>query len=181
MRLSQEYGIITEYTSFLVDDREQRALEPESGRHGRRYSLLANAEDRTRLRQEVLGRAGQFGLAGEGVTDQSATGQRPEERRIRSVPLPIGERQRRHADASGGWRSGRLAWAEAGLLPGSGGPAAKPASGNFGGGASAGVGAFNETAGENNSIVVQAVNDRTFYRQANNVWQDQSYDAKKNT
>ena len=26
VRLSREYGIITEYTSFLVDDREQRVL-----------------------------------------------------------------------------------------------------------------------------------------------------------
>ena len=31
-----------------------------------------------------------------------------------------------------------------------------------------------------NAITLQVIKDRTFYRQANNVWQDHSYDAKKN-
>jgi hypothetical protein len=31
-----------------------------------------------------------------------------------------------------------------------------------------------------NAITLQVVKDRTFYRQSNNVWQDQSYDTKKN-
>ena len=69
VRLSREYGIITEYTSFLVDEREQRALSL-NRRDGEFFAL--DAENSAILRKEVLGRAGQYGAMGAGVTDQSA-------------------------------------------------------------------------------------------------------------
>ena len=60
-------------------------------------------------------------------------------------------------------------------------PPQSPVQGNFGSARSGGSGAFaNRDAAKDNGVVVQAVGDRAFYRQANALWQDQSYDAKKN-
>ncbi len=173
VRLSHEYGIITEYTSFLVDDREQRVLS--LGRSAGKMSKMS-LRDNAIVEREVMARAGQFGATGAGVTDQSA---RAKDYKNAST---LGSR---YQSANGGVN----ALSSAGGANGPGGPtslpqavfASKAKMGNFGGARSqSGRGAFAGTSGGSNEVVVQAVSDRTFYRQAGNVWQDQSYDATKN-
>ena len=178
VRLSREFGVITEYTSFLVDDREQRALHVtlrDGAKGGIDYRALG-AEEQERLRKEILGRAAQYGISGEGVTDQSG----------RAKDLKNADKVASRYQSSNG--SVDTLNAPAGL-PGSGGMAgrggavaSKPASGNFASARGQGSGTFKSgKSTQNNTVVVQAVDDRTFYRQTNNVWEDQAYDAKKNT
>ena len=174
VRLSREYGIITEYTSFLVDDREQRHLGLSLGGGGFGGSIGSGAglrkEDQNTIYREVMGRAGQFGMSGESVTDQSGRAK---------AYNSSGQVASRYQSANGGVTTLNAAPAQPGL-PNSL-SAAKPSSGNFAYARSGGGGAFaDRDAAKDNGVVVQAVGDRAFYRQANALWQDQSYDAKKN-
>jgi uncharacterized protein YegL len=176
VRLSREYGIITEYTSFLVDDREQRVLGLNNGIRLHSYAL--DSDSSLRLREEVLGRAGQFGVTGAGVTDQSGRAKDLKNSdQVTSRYQSSNGSVNAHYSLGGGGAGGSI-----GGMPGSGGPmGGRPAAGNFGGARSQGQGVFNsQNVAGSNSVVVQAVGDRTFYHEANNVWQDQSYDVKKN-
>ena len=180
VRLSREYGIITEYTSFLVDDREQRSLGLSflNGLNGRDVFAL-DSDSSLKLREEVLGRAGQFGVTGEGVTNQSARAKDlSKSDQVASRYQSSNGSVNAYYGVGGGGAGGSIG---AGGMPGSGGlMAGKPAAGNFGGARGLGQGVFNSAAASSNSVIVQAVGDRTFYHEANNVWQDQSYDVKKN-
>ena len=69
VRLSKEYGIITDYTSFLVDEPEQRRLGLQIGAPGN--DLTALSTNHVIIRQEVANRAVQFGISSANVTDQS--------------------------------------------------------------------------------------------------------------
>lgn len=172
VRLSREYGIITEYTSFLVDDREQRTLGLRLSTSGFGGAAGLGAVEQEKIRREVLGRADQFGLSGESVTDQSGRA-----RSYRSADQVAS----RYQSANGGVTT--LNAQPQSLATGLPAPvfAGKPTTGNFGYARSGGGGAFaNRDAAKDNGVVVQAVGDRAFYRQANALWQDQSYDAKKN-
>jgi Ca-activated chloride channel family protein len=202
VRLSRDYGIITEYTSFLVDEREQMALGLRD-RNGQLPPgsppgdiLALTPDNAVRLRQEVARRAVQNGINGEKVTDQSGRA-----KDLKST----GQAYSRYQSANGSVHS----YAELGTLgekgdKGAGGPGTLAGRGNFGGqggfGFGGGAGGYagggrpsaqKRTSGsssgpagaaddaERNAINLQAVGDRTFYRQSNNVWQDQSYDPKK--
>lgn len=198
VRLSREYGIITEYTSFLVDEQEVQRL----GLHDRGGAPLSvdglrdrelSAESKDKLREEVARRAVQFGTTGAGVTNQSGRA---------NAFKKADQASSRYQSANGSVNS----FAEDRMLKVSGragGLAAPgnyrygtngPTGGGFGGG---GRGAKGDNGTEShgnvlrsiatqlddagNAITVQAVNDRTFYLQANNVWQDHSFDPKKQT
>ncbi len=171
VRLSREYGIITEYTSFLVDDREQRTLGLGGGGFGGTVGL--GVVEQEKIRREVLGRADQFGMSGESATDQSG--------RARSYRA-ADQVASRYQSANGGVTT--LNATPQSLATGLPAPvfAGKPTNGNFGYARREGGGAFaNRDAAKDNGVLVQAVGDRAFYRQANALWQDQSYDAKKNS
>ena len=183
VRMSKEYGIITEYTSFLVDEREQALLGLSAAdANGAVLTPLA--------RREVGRRAAMNGTGGAKATDQS----------LRAKDLQSADKlsSRYHA-ASGGVLSKSGAGGASGGRGGASGPqAAAPAPGNYayapagtlGGGA---YGNRKVTFAERdvqaysidgafavaNQIKVQSVADKTFFLQAGNVWQDQSYDAKK--
>ena len=180
VRLSQEYGIITEYTSFLVDDREQMRL-------GLNDRDANGAIIVGRLRQEVARRAGANGTGGLKATDQS----------LRAKDLQSADRAAsRYQAASGGVE----AQSRAGRGGAAGPQAAAPAPGNFAyypadtlGNGAYGTRKANKTAGgfgravefdgqafgAENQIGVQSVAGRTFFLKDGKVWQDQSYDAKK--
>lgn len=205
VRLSKDYGIITEYTSFLVDDNEQAALNLRGG-------VAMDSVNAPIIRQEIMRRARAFGISGEGVTDQSGRA-----RDLKKADQSFS----RYQSANGSvlpnyyaYESGDLAQQKDKL----GTLSAPAAKGNFGarggaGGFGAGGGLPGGAAGPQsgfgrrsggqdnfksrkpgekgekeqdfddaarNAITLQVVADRTFYRQSNNVWQDQSYDAKKN-
>lgn len=173
VRLSQEYGIITEYTSFLVDEREQLALglQPQTRvpgllpSEGKTHFSLGT-DDSILLQKEVARRATQNGVSGKDAANQSLRAK--EFRQYDKVAS-------RYQTAQGGVSSVNGGVGGAAGMPAVGQPF-KPAPGNFGGmGGFGGRGVQGETA----SITVQAVGDRTFYRQKNNVWQDQSYTPKK--
>jgi Ca-activated chloride channel family protein len=158
-RLSREYGIITEYTSFLVDEREaERLTLGVTPGQGPFYASPA-------ARAEVLRRATRNGVSGQGATEQS----------LRAKDLYKNDQvHSRYQTAAGGVHVLKDA-------PASDNAIAKPAPGNFGmvGGVDALGRAGVVAAPVNLAVTVQAVNDRAFYRQKNNVWQDQSYDAKQ--
>ena len=181
VRLSQEYGIITEYTSFLVDDRER-------GRLGLN-AMDANGSVmvRDRLRQEVGRRAAANGIDGLKATDQSLRG-----KDLQSADKAAS----RYQAASGGVE----AQSRGGRGGASGPVAAAPAPGNYayrangslGGGAYGTrkadkaapgfgrMGDYNGAAfGAENQIGVQSIAGRTFFLKEGKTWQDQSYDAKK--
>lgn len=185
VRLSREYGIITEYTSFLVDEREQEELGLRSP------SGMGGFSDTPELRQELKRRLGQFGFQGQGATDQSL--------RAKSFNN-ANQAASRYQSATGGVYA---------LTPGPAGAAGPPAlksvtpapgnfGGFFGGGAAGrgggwlprmagggGGGGYNGgppgERGAETQVSVQAVADRTFYRQKDNVWQDHSYDPNQQT
>ncbi len=185
VRLSREFGIVTEYTSFLVDENEQRALH--FGGASAKGDLGA---DSGRLREEVAKRAAQFGVSGAGVTDQSGRAKdlknaNQNVSRYQSANGSVAQGYAGPGGFGGGGAGGTIGTGLGGRggLPASGGQsalAAKPASGNFGAARKLGAGAFAGGKGADNTVLVQAVNDRTFYRQANNVWEDHSYDPKQN-
>ena len=202
VRLSREYGIITEYTSFLVDEQEVHRLglrdtggAPLSVDGLRDSKLSVDSEDK--VRQEVARRAVQFGISGAGVTNQSGRA---------NAFKKADQASSRYQGANGSLNF----YAEAerskvGGAPGLAAPGnyryllAPGSGGSFGGGRGAAqkipdgiqsLLAFSndgsllvkmQLADAGNAITVQAVNDRTFYLQANNVWQDRSFDAKKQT
>lgn len=199
VRLSREYGIITEYTSFLVDEQEiQRLGLRDAAGHALNAGAIGNtlsADSEQKVREEVARRALQFGVSGEGVTNQSGRA---------SDLKKSGQTYSRYQSANGsvnalnsaapmaGGRGGGLA-APGNFRYGAKGDngAGGPGGGSFGGGGRArsnrGIGGKDaatvedQLADAGNSITVQAVKDRTFYLQANKVWQDHSYDAKKQT
>ncbi len=200
VRLSREYGIITEYTSFLVDEQEIRRLSlrdtsgnvlSASGLRDRKLS--PDSEDK--VRQEVARRAVQFGISGEGVTDQSGRA---------NAFKKADQFSSRYQGANGSLQYFDNAARSTTATPAAG--LAAPGNYRYGGGGLGGVNggkggaaqalptgiqsllAFSndgsllvkmQLADAGNAITVQAVNDRTFYLQANNVWQDHSYDSKK--
>ncbi|MCW3095246.1 MAG: uncharacterized protein JWL77_864 [Chthonomonadaceae bacterium] len=205
VRLSREYGIITEYTSFLVDEQEIRRLSLRdtggnvlSADSLRDSKLSVESEDK--LRQEVARRAVQFGISGAGVTDQSgrANALKKTDQSFSRYQGANGSLYY-YADANsnkdarigglaapGNYRYGAYGPSGAGGFPGSGGLGG----GGLGAGTQAskrthfsgggrGVTLQEQLADAGNAITVQAVNDRTFYLQSNNVWQDNSFDAKK--
>lgn len=183
IRLSREYGIITEYTSFLVDDREQARL----GVDARDLQLnrpLAEA-DTKKLREEVATRARHYGESGEMAANQSLRGK------------DLGKADKaiaRNQSQSGGVYYSLGRGGDAGAN-GPAGPAdlyAAPGNfqgGQFNGGFGGGGGGRsvnrimasrpNGAAGNELKVGVQNVADRTFFRTKENVWQDQSFDDKK--
>jgi Ca-activated chloride channel family protein len=166
VRLSREYGIITEYTSFLVDEREQIALGVPMLNNNFDLYYRENAQ---MLRTEVERRAYQNGVSGAGAVNQS----------LRSKDFEKADKAAsRYQTAQGGVYSLNGAQGPAGAVT-------KAAPGNFayagglgGRGRDGGTGGFMD-GGESAAVNVQAVADRTFYRQKDNVWEDNSYDAKK--
>ncbi|HZO89126.1 MAG TPA: VIT domain-containing protein [Chthonomonadaceae bacterium] len=179
IRLSREYGIITEYTSFLVDEREQYALglRDQSG-HFRGDLLHRNRQ----LYEEVGRRAAQFGAGGLGATNQSlrakelqqydkaASRYQSANGSVYSLNGPAGAQGYPGQSVGGAFKAAPGNYAYGRLGTGRGG---------FGGGRSDnGIDRYGGEAAQD-AVTVQAVADKTFYRQANNVWQDNAYDAKK--
>lgn len=203
VRLSREYGIITEYTSFLVDEQEIRrlGLRDTSGaplNAGAMADQKLSVESLDKVREEVARRAVQFGISGEGVTNQSGRA---------NAFKKADQASSRYQGANGSvlyfahggqtdslGRTGGLA-ARGNYRYGANGPSG-PGRGGAGGRSVLRGGIESDLAFSNdgslllkydkeqladagNAITVQAVNDRTFYLQANNVWQDHGFDAKK--
>jgi Ca-activated chloride channel family protein len=201
VRLSREYGIITEYTSFLVDEQEiQRlSLRDTNGAFlnaGGVGEQKLSAESLEKVRNEVARRSRQFGVSGAGVTNQSGRAnafKKADQSASRyqsangsvlyfadgSQNSPAGRAN--GLAAPGNYRYGGAPGA--GGFPGSGGPSGFAGGGR---GSKAEVTLKDvqdalklQLADAGNTITVQAVNDRTFYLQSNNVWQDHSFDPKK--
>lgn len=205
VRLSKDYGIITEYTSFLVDDREQMALNVRPG------SPLSSVNAPV-VRGEILRRSRAYGESGAQVTDQSgrakdlknadqlfsryqsangsvriqygdnrdandsvALGTPAEKGNFQAAAPALG------VGGQGGFGGGDLGGKRGAAGPGGfGGGGRVPARGKNGGLSEQSNLAEQLTDKSRNAISVQVVADRTFYLQANRVWQDHSYDAAKN-
>jgi len=194
VRLSKEYGIITEYTSFLVDEQEQQRL---GLRGGALDSLSSDNSIIVRYRDEIARRATQFGINGAGVTNQSSRANDLKQSdkvasRYQSPNGSVGLGGGGLGGFGGGGQSG------AGVA---GPPAGLAAPGNYKyydqGGLAGGringhtplqgkapgfqgdTGITDQLKDSGNAITLQAVGDRTFYLQANKVWQDHSYDPAK--
>ena len=181
IRFSQEFGIITEYTSFLVDDGVMGR-----GGAGIRFRSPDGAVRLDYGEREVLRRASANGVGGANATDQS----------LRAKDLQSADKlASRYQSATGGVVPQNQASGPAGPA---GVTAAKPSAGNYayrsagtlGSGAygnrkanKATLGLDSQAIGANfgaaNRIGVQSVGGKTFFLQTGNVWQDQSYDAKK--
>lgn len=175
VRLSKEYGIITEYTSFLVDEREQQQLGLRPGqRPGDIFSY--DADNSVIIRQEVARRATQYGISGQGVTNQSL--------RAKSY-AQAGQTAPRYQSAlgaGGGFGGGGMGGfgRGAGGLPGAAGPGGYSGSSRQINRRLAGVSVRQEQApAEAAAATVQDVGDKTFYRRNDNVWEDNAYDPKK--
>lgn len=183
VRLSREYGIITEYTSFLIDEPEQRRLGmtpmPTNG------SLYTFADINGAIsREEVARRALQFGISGEQVTDQSG----------RAKDLSNSDKAASRYQSS----NGSVGIQGDGFI-GPGGAAGAPAAGNYqylarGGGLGGRAGGSGHSPvsrmmngrslsealhDPRNTVLVQSIEDRTFYHLSNSIWQDGSYDPTK--
>lgn len=187
VRLSRDYGIITEYTSFLVDEREMTAL----GIRSRNLlpdgitDIYGYQADNSIIVREVGRRGGQFGASGSGVVGQSQTA-----------------RDYKNADKAASRYQNSTGSVYATLGRGDKGDTGglQQAPGNFGGfggfasGSAGRAGGLAGSGGGQNAlsksravqgvavdgqVTVQAVNDRVFYLQKNNAWQDHSYDEKK--
>lgn len=193
VRLSREYGIITEYTSFLVNENEQRVLglrtENASG------GLALDEANANILRREIKQRAGRFGIQGQEATDQSLRA-----KDLQNYDKPLSRYQS---------ANGSVAYApNLQGAPGPAGPAGPQGvpsvlssargnfagAGGFAGGGFPGGSAFNRLSqGKSsadvaaayadmlaaNTVTMQAVGERVFYRQKDGVWQDHTYDPKK--
>lgn len=182
VRLSREYGIITEYTSFLVDEREQTALGIRRLDENSRLFSLHDANNSVILQQEVLRRAGQNGVQGEGATNQSQ----------RAKDLGKNDKAASRYQSAGGEvyslaygekdgvmeakKAGRLNYYR--TIPGMGGGGL---GGSGRGGIAGGLRVPGRPQADGLTVTLQAINDRAFTLQKNNVWQDHSYDAKKNS
>ncbi len=182
VRLSREYGVITEYTSFLVDEREQTAL----GLHG-----LSEGDSLAITRREILRRSRVNGVSGRDAVEQSFRA-----KDLASSNAPGSRYQSQYGDAGGGFAGGflpdsltkenlRAYDADGSLIIGSGNggynarkakTAQKPSAG---GGAYGPAGPAGPPAVEAPQVNLQAIGDRTFYRQTNNLWQDSRYGAKR--
>ena len=217
VRLSKDYGIITEYTSFLVDENEQIALNLRAG-------TLSDAVNAPIIRNEVARRALAFGTSGEQVTDQSGRAKDLKKTaqsysRYQSANGSVDyfyeglKTDKEEKLALGRPARGNFGGAVAGQQaagPGSAAGSLGAGGGGFGGGgrggalyrqagrtpggttvipsqSGQGLGnvrpnySFAQSGNDSrNAITLQVVKDRTFYRQSNNLWQDHSYDAKKN-
>ena len=185
IRLSQTYGIITEYTSFLVDEREGIRLGfRDNAGNLRRLS----EEDRLNLRQEVAKRATGFGRQGESATNQS----------LRSKAYNNSDKIIARGQVSGGVdyfsadeKVSAFGTGGGGAGGGTGGGAGRAGSpGAMMGGMAKQRGGqgrielkalsgMSSSIGDNLRIGAQAVAGKTFYLQKNNQWQDHAYDAKK--
>ncbi len=168
VRLSRQYGIITEYTSFLVDEGEQRRLglsRVNLGKTGKTDSLSALDEDNAQVyREAVIGNATRNGVQGPGATDQSS---RAKDYRGANAAAPRYQSNQGSVSAYGG-----------GGFGGAANQQTKAGRGNFGG--LNGPSAANSTGqGSQDKVRVQALSDRTFYLQASNLWQDSVYNPKK--
>lgn len=197
VRLSQEYGIITEYTSFLVDEQEihrlgLRDMQGNVLSAGAVLDSKLSHASKDTVRIEVARRAVQFGISGEGVTNQSGRAKafkKADQSTSRyqgangSLYYFADSGAKGEAGRAGGLAApGNYRYSLGANGPGSG-------AGGFGGGRGGqpthwSVGGAPATLNEQladagNAITVQAVNDRTFYLQANNVWQDNTFDPKK--
>ena len=193
VRLSKEYGVITEYTSFLVDENEQVALGLNRGSKNEPIDFLESSNN-THVRNEIARRATQYGVSGAGVTDQSGRA-----KDLKSTSQTYS----RYQSANGSVAPGGPASDSYSKLN----TLAKPR-GNFGGGAADKTGSSyggrsgdargtsrkytvrkKQSSGnsalhgsetdERDQVSLQVVSDKTFFRQADNVWQDQTYDSKK--
>ncbi len=190
VRLSKEYGVITEYTSFLVDENERVALGFQGG--GRDGEIdYVNGVNGDNVRREVARRAIQYGESGKEVTDQSG---RAKDLKSNSQAFS------RYQSANGSIAANEPARAYDSAHPEN----STSFKGNFGGAAGDKFSAFRndlskkspnprsvrgknqagkklegEGSGGQNEVQLQVVSDRTFFKQSNNLWQDQSYDAKK--
>ena len=201
VRLSKEYGIITEYTSFLVDDNQQIALgmNRERGVDG---GVALNGRNGDLIRQEVARRAVQFGLSGEDVTDQSNRA-----KDLKSNSLPYSRYQSASGSVNGNVyaegadnsilhsRAGKGNFGGAGFGGAASAPGYDKSAIDKGGFARGGSGRAPSKGKSSSSssprsksekesldqteVRVQVVSDRTFFKQAGNLWQDQSYDSKK--
>ncbi len=213
VRLSKDYGIITEYTSFLVDENEQAALNLRAG-------VAMDSINAPIIRQEVARRALAYGISGAQVTDQSGRAKDlkktdqsysryqsangsvdyyfESQRGLGTDKLALGKPARGNFGNAGAGQQGAAgpssgpAGAAGGVYGGvgGGGKAGGSAGLHAGSGRSGQLNRLYDRAnpqkegllGEDtrNAITLQVVKDRTFYRQANNLWQDHSYDVKKN-
>ncbi|HZT43744.1 MAG TPA: VIT domain-containing protein [Chthonomonadaceae bacterium] len=153
VRLSKEYGIITEYTSFLVDEREQEQL-------GLHLQVNGDFDNSSIVRQEVARRATQYGISGQDVTDQS----------LRAKSYAQASQTAPRYQSAGGGMGGRAgffggppnAMGRVSINRRLGGPPVQ----------------LEQVPGEA-TVTVQDVGDKTFYRQKDNVWEDNAYDPKK--
>ena len=168
VRLSRQYGIITEYTSFLVDEGEQRRLglsRSLSSSTGQIDSLsMLDSKNAQVYREAVVGNATRNGVQGAGATDQST---RARDYRGANAAAPRYQSNQGSVSAYGGGGFGGAA------------KQTKAGRGNFGGMGPAGPGTINAGQGGEGKVRVQALSDRTFYLQASNIWQDSSYDPRK--
>lgn len=204
VRLSREYGIITEYTSFLVDEQEIQRL---GLRDANGHTLSAGGvnvplapESEARVREEVDRRARQFGISGKDVTNQSgrANSLKKSDQAYSRYQSANGSvyffNESGDAGANGpGRQSINRGGVAGGAAPGNFRYDTQPIYGRRGSGSEGhvstpahsslslrGAVTLNEQLADGgNAITVQAINDRTFYLQANNVWQDHSFDPKK--
>jgi Ca-activated chloride channel family protein len=167
IRLSREFGIITEYTSFLVDENEGRrlGLRDENGDLKPQFGIRAM----TGIREEVLSRAKQ-GVNGADVTNQS----------FRAKSYNSLDKAVARSQAQGDFRYYNGSEVAPSLQGG----------GGFGGRLGTGlrVDRYKEHLGGNRGAQgqdrggragAQAVASKTFYLQKNSLWQDNDYDAKK--
>ncbi|MBC7527338.1 MAG: VWA domain-containing protein [Chthonomonadaceae bacterium] len=181
VRLSREFGIITEYTSFLVDEREQTAL----GLRGA-DALTSNGI----YLREITKRSRAGGYSGSAAVEQSFRA-----KDLSASNAPASRYQSQYGDASGGFAGGFLPdglrredlhaydvdWSL--LIPNANynarkaspaGPAGPP-----GGKGRTGRETYGLEKTSAPQVNLQAIKDRAFYRQSNNLWQDALYDAKK--
>ena len=176
IRLSREYGIITEYTSFLVNDREQVRLGLDNRNFFERGAVITERDVRL-LRQEVARKAKENGVSGEGATNQS----------LRGKDFAKADKlAARNQSQSGGvnYSLGRpntdSAPVELYAAPGN----FQNGTFNGGQGGMGGGRTYNKMMEQGRDgalkVSVQNVADRTFFRTKDDLWQDQSYDAKKN-
>lgn len=184
VRISKEYGIITEYTSFLVDEPEQRRLGMRPGLGGDNLAAMLN--DNPNIRQEVAKRAIQNGISGEGVTDQSGRA-----RDLRGSDKASSRYQSAHGSVALGGQAPTGAIGAYGRLPSTlsapGNFKYQPSGGGLGGRIYGDASSRSssdkalERSDAGNAISMQNVGGHTFYKVANNVWKDDSYTVGKQT
>lgn len=171
IRLSREFGIITEYTSFLVDDRELTRLG---------MNTHSTFETNDRIRKEVAERIQAYGAAGEGATNQSLRSKDlgKTDQALSRYQTPNGSVNGINDVLLAEKKQSRSLDEQNRLTAGKGNLYARRAGGLAPGQLAAGVNRPLDAA-EANVVLVQGIRDRTFYRNSANVWQDNSYDEKR--